>query len=64
MDVAASAGKPIRRIARKLTDSDTGDGWRVGVDGGPFTGEVVDTEDGRIVTVTTYRDGEQDGPGD
>jgi antitoxin component YwqK of YwqJK toxin-antitoxin module len=45
-----------------LTDSDTGDGLIVRVDGVPFTGEVVDTEDGRIVTITTYRDGEEDGP--
>ena len=50
------------RIARELTTSDTDDGWMVRVNGVPFTGEVVDTEDGRIEGITTYRDGGQDGP--
>lgn len=50
------------RVNREQTTSDTEDGWMVRVDGVPFTGEVVDTEDGRIEGITTYRDGEQDGP--
>jgi len=52
----------VRRIARELTTSDTDDGWMVRVDGVPFTGEVVDTKDGRLEGITTYRDGELDGP--
>ena len=50
------------RVNREQTTSDTDDGWMVRVDGVPFTGEVVDTDDGRIEAVTTYRDGEEDGP--
>jgi antitoxin component YwqK of YwqJK toxin-antitoxin module len=52
----------VRRIARELTTSDTEDGWMVRVDGVPFTGEVVETDDGRLEGITTYRDGQLDGP--
>ena len=52
----------VRRIGREHTTSDTDDGWTIRVDGVPFTGEVVDTEDGRVVGVTTYRDGLEHGP--
>ncbi|HTI19573.1 MAG TPA: hypothetical protein VL652_01195 [Kutzneria sp.] len=50
------------RVNREQTTADTDDGWMVRVDGVPFTGEVVDTEDGRITSLTTYRDGQLDGP--
>jgi antitoxin component YwqK of YwqJK toxin-antitoxin module len=50
------------RVNREQTTSDTDDGWMVRVDGVPFTGEVVDTEDGRITGLSTYRDGQLDGP--
>jgi antitoxin component YwqK of YwqJK toxin-antitoxin module len=50
------------RVNREQTTSDTEDGWMVRLDGVPFTGEVLDSEDGRITGVTTYRDGLQDGP--
>jgi antitoxin component YwqK of YwqJK toxin-antitoxin module len=52
----------VRRVARELTTSDTEDGWMVRVDGVPFTGEVVDTENGRIVGVSGYQDGLEHGP--
>ncbi len=52
---------PVRRIARELTTSDTDDGWMVRVDDMPFTGEVVDTENGQMVGVTGYRDGLEHG---
>jgi antitoxin component YwqK of YwqJK toxin-antitoxin module len=50
------------RVNREQTTSDTEDGWMVRVDGVPFTGEVVDTEDGRVVAVTGYQDGLEHGP--
>jgi antitoxin component YwqK of YwqJK toxin-antitoxin module len=50
------------RLERKLTTSDTDDGWMVRVDGVPFTGEVVDTEDGQVMMVTTYENGIEHGP--
>jgi antitoxin component YwqK of YwqJK toxin-antitoxin module len=50
------------RVNREQTTSDTEDGWMVRLDGVPFTGEVVDTEDGRVVAVTGYRDGLEHGP--
>jgi antitoxin component YwqK of YwqJK toxin-antitoxin module len=52
----------VKRVAREQTTSDTEDGWLVRVDGVPFTGDVVDTENGRVVAVTGYRDGLEDGP--
>jgi antitoxin component YwqK of YwqJK toxin-antitoxin module len=51
-----------KRIARELTASDAEDGWMVRVDGVPFTGDVVDTEHGRVIGVTGYRDGLEHGP--
>ncbi|EWM15733.1 hypothetical protein KUTG_06037 [Kutzneria sp. 744] len=57
-----SGGPSIRRIDRGLTTSDTEDGWMVRVDGVPYTGEIVDTEDGRVVGVTGYQDGLEHGP--
>ncbi|GAA3434362.1 toxin-antitoxin system YwqK family antitoxin [Kutzneria kofuensis] len=50
------------RVNREQTTSDTEDGWMVRLNGVPFTGEVVDTENGRVVAVTSYQDGLEHGP--
>jgi antitoxin component YwqK of YwqJK toxin-antitoxin module len=50
------------RVNRDQTTSDTEDGWMVRLNGVPFTGEVVDVEDGQVVMLTTYENGIEHGP--